>query len=341
MVIDTKFYMRLALSEAWKYQGLTYPNPAVGCTIVGGNGEILAVEAHKRAGGAHAEVEAFKSAYFKLTDDSKILDIKSSSDIHTYLLKNHNDCFNNCSVFTTLEPCSHVGKTPSCATLISELKIKKLIVGSLDPNQEASGGNEIVKNSDIEVESFILQNECDELLHPFKIWQKNRFVFFKWAQRLNGTIDDGVISSDNSRTLVHAMRDACDLLVIGGNSVRIDRPTLDARMVNGKAPDILIISKNKEFDRTIPLFDVEDREVFVADDFSILKNYKNIMIEGGDGMFELSKEIVNYYLCFISPKIGGDTNFRDKYYKFDILNIQKDDKDIIMWMKKENYRGNN
>lgn len=340
MVIDTEFYMKLALNEAWKYQGLTYPNPAVGCSIVGKNGEILAIEAHKKAGTPHAEVEALKSAYFKLTNDQKILDITSSSQIHDYILKNHNNCFNGISLFSTLEPCSHVGKTPSCAALISKLGIKKLFVGSLDYNKEAAGGNEIVEKSGVETESHVLKKECDELLKPFNVWQKKRFVFFKWAQRLNGTVDDGVISSKKSRTLVHAMRDVCDLLVIGGNSVRVDRPTLDARLVEGKAPDILIFSRDKEFDKTIPLFNIKDRKVIVSDNFSILDNYKNIMIEGGQNMFNLSKNIVDYYLCFLSPQIGGKSSFTAKDDKFDILNIQKDEQDIIMWMKQANIRGN-
>lgn len=339
MVIDNDFYMRLALNEAWKYQGLTYPNPAVGCCIVGKNGEILAIEAHKRAGEAHAEVEALKSAYYKLTNDEQILNISSSSDIHVYLLDNHNGCFRGSLVYTTLEPCSHVGKTPSCASLLSKLKIKKLFIGSLDSNQIASGGTAVLENAGIDVQTQVLEKECNELLAPFNMWNKKRFVFFKWAQRLNGTIDAGTISSEKSRTFVHAMRDVCDLLIIGGNSVRVDRPTLDARMVNGKAPDILIISKSKDFDKTIPLFNVKDREVIISDNFLICENYKNIMIEGGSIMFNLTKNIVDYYLCFISAQVGGTHNFSGEDYKFDILNLQKDDKDIIMWMKQENNRG--
>ncbi|MFT7004378.1 MAG: diaminohydroxyphosphoribosylaminopyrimidine deaminase, partial [Sulfurimonas sp.] len=114
MLIDSSFFMNLALSEAWKFQGLTYPNPTVGCVIVGSNNQILSVEAHKRAGFAHAEVIALQSAYFKLTNDDSILNLTSSSDIHNFLLKNHNNYFQNTSLYTTLEPCSHIGKTPSC-----------------------------------------------------------------------------------------------------------------------------------------------------------------------------------------------------------------------------------
>ncbi len=319
MVIDNNFFMSLAIKEAWKYQGLTYPNPAVGCTIVGKHQEILAVEAHQKAGEPHAEVNALKFAYFKLTNDKSILDLEKSQEIHTFLLKNHNHIFNGVSIYTTLEPCSHVGKTPSCASLISKLGIKKLFVGSNDFNKIASNGNKIVKDSGVEIIDSILEDECNKLLEPFKKWQDKNFVFFKVAQRLDGSTD-GEVSSLESRTNVHAMRDVCDLLVIGGNTVRVDRPTLDARLVDGKAPDILIISREKEFDKTIPLFNVVGRKVFIENNFKRLDDYKNIMIEGTSKMFELSKPYVDLYLSYMASD-------------FDILNIKKDSKDIIIWMK--------
>ena len=335
MVIDSSFYMNLALREAWKYQGLTYPNPAVGCCIVGKNSELLAVNAHKRAGTPHAEVMALQDAYYNLTCDSKILELTQSSDIHNYLLKNHNNLFKDISLYTTLEPCSHVGKTPSCASLISNLGIKKIFVGSNDSNIEASGGNDILRSNDADIKTSLLEKESQDLLEPFNMWRKKRFVFFKWAQRLNATTDEGIISSKSSRTLTHAMRDVCDLLVIGGNTVRVDRPTLDARLVNGKAPDVLIISKGENFDRTIPLFDVSGREVFIEDNFSLFDNYKNIMIEGSSKMFELSRNEVDYYLCFVAAKFGGKSGFENIDDKFEILNLRQVEQDIIMWMKRE------
>ena len=334
MVIDNNFFMSLALKEAWKYQGLTYPNPAVGCVIVGSNNELLAINAHKRAGEPHAEVQALKDAYFKLTNDSNILSISSSHEIHNYLLQKHNSCFRDVSIYTTLEPCSHIGKTPSCASLISSLGIKKVFVGFNDINDTASGGNEVLKKSNIDVQTNLLHKECSDLITPFNKFNKDKFIFFKWAQRLNGTTDDGIISSASSRKLTHAMRDVCDLLVIGGNTVRVDRPTLDARLVDGKAPDILIISREKKFDKTIALFDVKGREVFIEDNFSLLDNYKNIMIEGSSNMFKLSKEIVDYYLLFLAPNVGGTNGFENLEGKFEILNIQKETQDIIMWMKR-------
>ena len=334
MVIDNSFFMSLALKEAWKYQGLTYPNPAVGCAIVGEKGEILAVEAHHKAGEAHAEVNALKSAYYKITNDSYILSLHTSVDIHTHLLSNHNNIFHNCTLFTTLEPCSHVGKTPSCAYLISDLGIKEIYVGSLDTNEEAENGNMILMKNNATVYTGCMEKESDSLLEPFNKWRKNNFVFFKWAQRLNGTTDEGEISSHESRTNVHAMRDVCDLLVIGGNTVRTDKPTLDARLVDGKAPDILILSRGKEFDTSIPLFNIKNRKVFIESDFLKLKEYKNIMIEGGSNMYDISKDFIDMHLCYIAPKIGGNEVFTKNEDKFEILNLQKETQDIIMWMKR-------
>lgn len=334
MVIDHNFYMQLALDEAWKYQGMTYPNPAVGCSIVGEHGELLAVEAHHKAGEPHAEVNALKEAYFKLTNDTYILALQDSADIHTHLLSNHNGIFKNTKLYTTLEPCSHHGKTPSCANLIAELGIKEVYVGSNDTNKKAANGNMILSMNNCMVHTEILKEECDALLLPFQRALEERFVFFKWAQRLNGTTNGGIISSKTSRKNVHAMRDVCDLLVIGGNTVRTDRPTLDARMVNGKAPDVLIISRTKEFDRTIPLFNVEGRQVFMESDFKRMSEYKNIMIEGTQTMYALTRDIVDYYLCYIAPSLGGSESIHFGEDKFHFLNVNKESEDIIVWMKR-------
>ncbi len=334
MEIDHNFYMNLALHEAWKYQGLTYPNPAVGCVILGENGELLAVEAHHKAGEPHAEVNALRSAYYKLTQNKAILQLHTSREIHTFLLQNHNNIFKNCSLYSTLEPCSHVGKTPSCANLIAQLGIKNLYIGVEDLHETAAKGNKILIKSGLHVSIHVNKEKCEDLLFPFRRFINERFVFFKWAQRLNGTTDGGIVSSETSRRNVHAMRNVCDLLVIGGNTVRSDRPTLDARLVNGKAPDILILSRQKEFDRTIPLFHVPNRKVTIASDFSLLKNYKNIMIEGSEKMYELSRDIVDYYLCYLAPGFGGHEGFKNIEDKFDILNAGKEAEDIILWMKR-------
>lgn len=335
MVVEGhEYYMGLALGEAWKYQGKTYPNPAVGCAIVSKEGRVLAVEAHTKAGEPHAEINALKIAYYKLSGNATILSLESSADIHNFLLSSHAGIFKSVKLYTTLEPCSHQGKTPSCASLISDLGIKEVYVGSLDTNPIASAGNVLLQKSGIDVKSGILADECEDLLRPFKLWQEKSFVFFKWAQRLNATTDAGDISSLTSREHVHALRNVCDLLVIGGNTVRTDRPTLDARLVSGVAPDVLILSKTKEFDTTIPLFGVKGRRVFIESDLSRVVEYKNIMIEGSQNMFELTRELVDYYLCYVAPIFGGSQGFTNLEDNFKILNLQKESEDIMMWMKR-------
>jgi len=325
--------MHLAVKEAWKYQGLTYPNPAVGALISDRFGSILSCKAHTKAGLAHAEVEVIKDAYFKLTDDKKILKLQNPSEIHTYLLKNHNGMFKNYTIYVTLEPCNHYGKTPPCSNLIKELEFERVVIGKRDLNAEAAGGIEYLKKQNFKVDILEDCRECEDLIIPFKKWQESSFVFFKLAMSLNGVIDGGIITDKASRELVHRFRDVCDLLVIGGNTVRTDRPTLDARLCAGRAPDILIYSRNKDFDNSIPLFKVKNRKVFIDDNFKILKNYKNIMIEGGEGMLKATKEIVDLYAIFHSPnfKIGKypKLNLKLKY-----LSSENIANDMLIWLKK-------
>lgn len=333
MVIDSLLPMRLAIDEAWKYQGLTYPNPAVGAAVVDAGGRVISVAAHQKAGSAHAEVLALQYAFSSLRSDNAIMKLTDATLIHNYLISHHEDCFKQCSLYVTLEPCAHVGKTPSCAALISSLGIKKLFVGQLDPNMEAAGGAVFLQNYGIDVVTGLFEKETKDLLAPFLAWQEKPYAVFKWAQRLDGTIDGGTISTAESRRRVHAMRDISDLLVIGGNTVRKDRPVLDARLVNGKAPDVLIYSNRKDFDRNIPLFDVKNRNVFIESSLGRIGEYNNILIEGGPGLFFATREIVDHYLCFVAPKSGGTIPFTKSSEDFTFLHVMQSGKDQMLWLK--------
>lgn len=327
--------MTQALNAAWDYQLLTFPNPAVGAVCIGEKGEILSIGAHKIAGGPHAEVYALRDAYTLLSGDIMIADADNSHQIHDYLRIHHNGIFKTVSMAVTLEPCSHSGKTPSCALLIRDLGIKEVFIACNDPNPEAANGGKILENAGVKCTFGIMESEGQKLLEPFIQWQSNPFVFFKWAQRLDGTIDNGVISSESSRKHVHAFRDRCDLIVIGGNTVRIDRPTLDARLVAGKAPDVLIYSRTDDFDRTIPLFSVPERQVFIDSTFERIKEYRLVMIEGGAGMFEATREICDWYLSYIAPKIGGGSQSLGTVQEdFEVMSAKITD-NIILWMKKK------
>ncbi|MDP3292200.1 MAG: bifunctional diaminohydroxyphosphoribosylaminopyrimidine deaminase/5-amino-6-(5-phosphoribosylamino)uracil reductase RibD [Sulfuricurvum sp.] len=327
--------MTLALAAAWDYQLLTFPNPAVGAVCFSQEGTILSIGAHKRAGGPHAEVYALRDAYALLSGDTTIADSDDAHHIHEYLCTHHNGIFNSVSMAVTLEPCSHIGKTPSCALLIRDLGIQKLAIACKDSNPEAAEGGKILEESGIVCEFGVMESEGKKLLEPFLKWQENPFVFFKWAQRLDGTIDKGTISSKSSREHMHTLRDRCDLIVIGGNTVRHDRPTLDARLVEGRAPDVLIYSHQNDFDRSIPLFSVPNRNVFVESSLEKINGYRLVMIEGGAGMMEAASEVVNWYLSYIAPKIGGGSQTLGIIQEdFEVLSAKITD-NIILWMKKK------
>ncbi len=311
--------MKLAITEAWKYQFLTYPNPAVGACVVKDD-EVLAVEAHKEAGLAHAEVNALKSAYLTTYPNSQIKNLESSSDIHNFLIQNHNNFFKDCTIYVTLEPCNHIGRTPACAMLLENINIKKVVIGMLDPNNEASGGKQRLENADIEVITDICKEEANDLLLPFIKWQQKNFTFFKLAMREDGSVTGGYITTQDSLDLVHNIRTKLSLMVIGGQTVRIDRPTLDSRFAKiTKSSDILIYSKNKEFDTTIPLFNVPNRKVNITNNLEELKNNNFIMIEGGYNLIENMKENIDMLMLFISHKEKKKEQFNIKKLGFKIV----------------------
>ncbi|HIP29382.1 MAG TPA: bifunctional diaminohydroxyphosphoribosylaminopyrimidine deaminase/5-amino-6-(5-phosphoribosylamino)uracil reductase RibD [Sulfurospirillum arcachonense] len=313
MVNSQEYFINLALEKAWAYQGLTYPNPPVGAVITDNQNNFISYGVHKKAGTPHAEVNAIKQAFYNITKDEEILKLESSNEIHDYLHAKHKGIFEDKNIYVTLEPCNHFGKTPPCSQLIAKLGFNRIVIGALDTNRKASGGFEYLKKNGLHVE-VLDQYTCKELLEPFSTWQKEPFVFFKLAMSNNGVIDGGVITCKKSHELVHKLRDRCDLLVIGGNTVRIDRPILDARLCDGKAPDILIYSKSKEFDKDIPLFNMPNRKVFIAANFDKVKEYKFVMIEGGEGMLKATKSLTKHYLIFRSPnfKEGNSPQFSHK-----------------------------
>ncbi len=123
--------MELALNEAWKYQLLTYPNPAVGALVLY-RGKIVALEAHQRAGTSHAEVLALLQAYENMSGAKIDFDRFDAQRGHEFLLSLPKNFFHECTIFVTLEPCAHTGKTPSCGSLLAHLKPQKVSIATLD-----------------------------------------------------------------------------------------------------------------------------------------------------------------------------------------------------------------
>lgn len=132
---------------------------------------------------------------------------------------------------------------------------------------------------------------------------KEKLYFFKLAMREDGSVDGGYITTKDSLTLVHEIRTKLDLLVIGGETVRVDRPTLDTRFARKyKAPNILIYSTQKEFDTTIPLFSIENRDVVIDDNLVQIDTCNFTMIEGGKNLLEVLKDKLDCLMLFISHK---------------------------------------
>ncbi len=331
-MLSSNFFMQLAIDEAYKYQLLTYPNPAVGAVVVK-NGAVLAIEAHKAVGSSHAEVLALLGAYEKLAQKELGFDKNDARKAHSFLLNLPKGFFKECEIFVTLEPCSHIGKTPSCANLIKELGLKKTVIGALDPIAGHGGGAQMLKKSGIEVQTGVLEQGCLDLIEPFLIWQERAFVLFKLAQTTNGQIGGGYISSKESLEHVHKLRRVCTKLVIGGNTVRLDRPTLDCRFIDAKAPDVMIYSKEESFDKTIPLFSVPNRSVEISENLESLNHKGFYLVEGGGGMLNALKKYIDWMLIYQAPKLTSKQLSYNINSSLQFLHIGKNSKDILIWSR--------
>ncbi len=213
--------MRRCLQLARLGRGNVSPNPMVGAVIVH-QGRIIGEGFHRRCGEAHAEVNAVNSV-----QDKSLLP--------------------ESTIYVSLEPCSHYGKTPPCAELIVRHRIPRVVVGCLDPFPEVSGrGVARLREAGIEVVTGVLEEECKALNRAFMTCQTLRrpFVTLKWAQSADGFIDclrapaepAARISTPESSVWVHRLRAECDAILVGTNTAIADNPTLTARLWHGRSP---------------------------------------------------------------------------------------------------------
>ena len=219
-----EMYMERALALAARGRGTTTPNPMVGAVIVK-DGRIIGEGYHIRAGEGHAEVNAFKNAAEDVT---------------------------GATMYVTLEPCSHYGKTPPCADKIVEKKIGRVVVGALDPNPLVAGrGIEKIRNAGIPVVTGVLAEESIALNEVFMkyIVTKRPFVVLKAAMSLDGKIAtaDGEsqwISCEASREEVHRLRHELTGIMAGIGTVLADDPMLNCRIPGGKQPVRIIVDSH-------------------------------------------------------------------------------------------------
>ena len=218
-------FMRMALEEAEKGRGFTNPNPMVGALIVRDD-KILAKGYHHRCGQGHAEVEAFRAA--------------EGQDV------------TGATMYVTLEPCSHYGKTPPCADKIIEKKIGRVVVAALDPNPLVAGnGIRKLQEAGIEVETGVLAEESIRLNEIFMhyIVEKDPFVLYKTAMSLDGKIatssgESQWISCEASREEVQQLRHQYMGIMVGSETVIKDDPRLTCRIPGGLNPTRIVVDSN-------------------------------------------------------------------------------------------------
>jgi diaminohydroxyphosphoribosylaminopyrimidine deaminase/5-amino-6-(5-phosphoribosylamino)uracil reductase len=204
---DDLYYMSLALELALKAKGMTSPNPLVGALVVKGN-KIIGRGYHQKAGLPHAEIIALAEAG---------LEAKGAT------------------LYVTLEPCTHYGKTPPCVDTIIRSGIKEVVIGMIDPNPRVNGrGLAILKQHKIKVRLSVLEDKLKKINEVFikSITKKLPFVTIKVAESLDGKIatksgDSKWITSDKTRAYAHRMRQDYDAIAVGVNTVLRDNPTLD------------------------------------------------------------------------------------------------------------------
>ncbi len=228
--------------------GNTYPNPSVGCCLVV-NDKIIGEGYTSIAGGNHAEVNAINSV-------ENISLIKDST------------------IYVTLEPCCHHGKTPPCVDKIIANGIKKVVIGIKDPNPLVCGkGIEKLEENGVEVISGVLKNECIEHHKRFLCYiiNKRPYIILKWAETADGFIapkekninEPYWISNTKSRQLVHKWRSEEQAILVGAKTIREDDPRLTTRDWEGKNCDIYILSK-KGFQKNYKIFN-QDSKVTILD----------------------------------------------------------------------------
>ena len=263
-----EFYMKRCIELAKNGLGTTYPNPLVGSVIVH-DGKIIGEGWHKKAGEAHAEVNAVNS-------------VKDKS-----LLK-------EATIYVSLEPCSHYGKTPPCCDLIIANEIPNVVIGTIDPFSKVAGnGIKKLIESDKNVTVGILEDECNELNNRFFTFhQKERpYIILKWAETADGFIaplskEEKApiwITNQYSRQLVHKWRTEEQAILVGTNTVLDDNPKLNARDYIGNNPVRVVLDKSGKISEKYHVKDNSQKTIFITESekFETTENciYENVIFD--------------------------------------------------------------
>jgi diaminohydroxyphosphoribosylaminopyrimidine deaminase/5-amino-6-(5-phosphoribosylamino)uracil reductase len=259
--------------------GTTAPNPMVGCVIVH-NKKIIGEGFTSPYGGAHAEVNAINAV------------------IDKSLLK-------SATLYVTLEPCSHFGKTPPCSNLIIEHGIKNVVIGCLDDNEKVAGqGIAKLKAAGCNVIVGILEDQCKEHHKRFFTFhnKKRPYIILKWAETTDGFIAPSHkkeqkpvwITNQYSKQLVHKWRAQEQAILIGTNTVLEDNPSLTTREWKGKHPIRIVLDKNETLSKDFNVFDHKAQTIIIKENSAenicnllFEANITSVIIEGGAKTLQL------------------------------------------------------
>ena len=310
---DTE-YMQEALRIAANARGRTSPNPLVGAVIVKDN-RIIAEGWHRQVGTPHAEVHALNMA---------------------------GELAKGATLYVTLEPCSHFGRTPPCANAIVEAGIKRVVAAMSDPNPKVAGrGFQILKDAGIEVEVGVLEDEARKLNEVFVKWitTDKPFVTLKTAMSLDGKIATSTgqsrwITSEASRRRVHELRDINDAIMVGIETLLKDNPLLTTRINNGKSPIRIVVDSNARTPLASNIVTNHQAKTIIAvtenapiERVNALKKSGIEIIFAGDGervdLNILMNELAKREIISVLLEGGGTLNFAlleagliDKIYAF-------------------------
>ena len=262
MTQDEK-YMKRCLQLARGGRRNAKPNPMVGAVIVARD-RIIGEGYHVRCGEGHAEVNAFAS-------------VKPQDE---HLLP-------KATIYVSLEPCSHYGKTPPCADLIIKKGVKRAVVGCVDPFAKVHGnGIRKLKDAGIDVEVGVLEEECKRLNECFFTFNTLRrpYILLKWCQTANGYLDDGYkplrMSTPYTQMLVHKLRSEYDAILVGRVTAERDKPQLNVRLWHGKDPVRLVIDKEHPCFDGLDFSNSNDVPAQIVE-WLYKQGMQSLMVEGG------------------------------------------------------------
>ncbi len=282
--------MQRAMQLAMNGLGKVSPNPMVGC-VIEHNGKIIGEGWHQQFGGPHAEVNALR----EVKDESMLP---------------------NSTLYVTLEPCSHFGKTPPCADLIIDKKVGRVVVANGDPNPKVAGkGIQKLREAGIEVVEDILFVEGRYLNRRFFTqMEKDRpYIILKWAQTADGYIahpngSSKWISNEISRSLVHKWRTEEDAVLVGTQTALLDNPQLTVRDWKGRNPKRIVIDQNLRLPSDLHLFDqsVETLIYTLQEPFSE-ENKHFIKLPTPFAIEEMLQDLLNRHIQSIIVEGGSRT----------------------------------